>query len=1000
MHSSPSKTSPRSAAGAARGFTLVELLITLTVLVVVMGSLGFMVYMSSKSKQATANRMESTQGARAALDMLANDLRSAGYGADLDYPGAPQPQIAYIDSTQVLINANMNQWPDTFSVTFPPPRAYNPTGNPRPAPLNGTAWQPPVKYRTGAEVIRYTLDANNDGVVDANDLADPNGALAARTPNPNDFVLLRQVYGDSTGNAAGNNGGTTEQVALLRKPGGTVPPMFTVYLKGSSTPWNWASGPVPTTQLNNIERITVQVASPSATKDSKGDYAETILRTEVNSMRNIPNFGGTQYSVTGYVFDDLNGNLAQDGGELGLANVQVRFGPYSTYTGSNGAFQFRVYAGTYTLRHTPPAGYYVATTPDSFVVNVTASTTRSFADRKLPGGNANLNVFEDLNDNRAYDTGEPGISGIPATLTPGPVTAVTDYYGNARLFSPPGGFSVTVALPDTYIVNTTPYPVTGTMINGDSASIRIGVKKSVTGTIAGKVFNDNNRDGVWQSGEAGIQNVWVGVTKDAGVTVLGYAYTNASGDYSISVPINDPPRTQPYSVYLIPPAGKFPTGSTSIGGLWVTAGSSQTGKNFGVAAYTVITLNAARVLSLAAADVIEKDWNGNQTQNAHGDTDLILGADAGATDNISVWFNDYNNTPLFNATPDYTRLAPQSVLSLAVDTLDSDATWKKRPDVVSGTKNVASGNFFVWLNQNTSGNYGILPTTYSTGLNYRTTDAGDVQSVLSLDCAGGAMPDLIVGTKSPTANSGTIEIWQNSDAVSPTFSQQEIYPSAGSIPGNKLGEVNAMILADLNADGRKDLIVGTKTSASGGEIMIFENVSKVNGSRFLHRATLSSTNDIVTCLGALDLDGDTRVDLIAGTQSGLGSGNLMVWRNVSTTGTNWGFVNSLTRAADGIVQSLVVADLGGSNRADVAVGSRATTTSYVGGIQIYYTDLFGLPIAGTDPSGGSVVNFVPAITTGNFNYGTNPSASPPYLTDLATGVKVSATTGALVVFIR
>ena len=56
---------------------------------------------------------------------------------------------------------------------------------------------------------------------------------------------------------------------------------------------------------------------------------------------------------------------------------------------------------------------------------------------------------------------------------------------------------------------------------------------------------------------------------------------------------------------------------------------------------------------------------------------------------------------------------------------------------------------------------------------------------------------------------------------------------------------------------------------------------------------------------------------------------------------------------------------------------------------------------GSDPSGGTVVNMVPALATGNFNFGLNSSAPPtPYLTDLAAGVKASATTGALYVFIR
>jgi hypothetical protein len=77
----------------------------------------------------------------------------------------------------------------------------------------------------------------NDGAVNAADMADPNGIDAQRTANPNDYTLVRQVYGDSVGNVAGNNGGVLQRVALVQKPGGSVPPMFQVYLEGQSTPW-------------------------------------------------------------------------------------------------------------------------------------------------------------------------------------------------------------------------------------------------------------------------------------------------------------------------------------------------------------------------------------------------------------------------------------------------------------------------------------------------------------------------------------------------------------------------------------------------------------------------------------------------------------------------------------------------------------------------------------------------------------------------------------------
>jgi hypothetical protein len=105
--------------------------------------------------------------------------------------------------------------------------------------------------------------------------------------------------------------------------------------------------------------------------------------------------------------------------------------------------------------------------------------------------------------------------------------------------------------------------------------------------------------------------------------------------------------------------------------------------------------------------------------------------------------------------------------------------------------------------------------------------------------------------------------------------------------------------------------------------------------------------------------------------------------------------------APGIVASVAAADFGGDARPDVAVGFRTSTAGFGGGVLIYYTDLGTLTGPGVDPTGGSVVNFVPAITTGNFNYGVYPAAPfAPYLTDLAVGVKTSDTTGALVVIIR
>ena len=124
------------------------------------------------------------------------------------------------------------------------------------------------------------------------------------------------------------------------------------------------------------------------------------------------------------------------------------------------------------------------------------------------------------------------------------------------------------------------------------------------------------------------------------------------------------------------------------------------------------------------------------------------------------------------------------------------------------------------------------------------------------------------------------------------------------------------------------------------------------------------------------------------------------FKNLGATGL---YTFNILRAVDpgGIVQSLCPADFGGAMRNDLAVGFRTSTTGYGGGVRIFYMDTGLIPSNGVDPSGGSVVNMVPALASANFNFGLNTQAPPyPYLADLAAGVKASATTGALVVFVR
>jgi type II secretory pathway pseudopilin PulG len=1003
--------SPGRRPGAA-GFTMVELLVTLTILSAVLVVLGTVMLSASRSRTATGNQVEAVSAARAGADIMARDLRSAGYGVDMDYATLPQPAIAYVDSTQILINANMTPYPDTAAVRIGP-HAYNPTGTPRPFPLNGTAYQPPIKYRSGAEVIQWTLDVNNDGQVNSSDVGTSGDGLDAyRTANPDDYMLLRRVYGDSCGATptSGNNGGTggqylnsslipprviptTERIALVRKPGGTVPALFTVYLRGSSTPWPWSAGPVPATRLAEIERIVMNITATSAKPDWRGKYAETQIRTEINSLRNSPNFDLTQYALSGYVYHDLNKNKAKDSGEPGLSGARVTCGALALATDATGFYRFVLPPGTYTLKHTPPMGYGVLTAPDSFNVTLGPAATRSFADTARAGGTVNVYVFNDADKSGAKSGSENWKPGARVFLQGDTLTSVyTNGDGYAALFAPVGGYKVVMATPDSFTAST-PTFYTGTMTNGGSATHTFGVYMSASGTVSGKVFVDNDRNGSWDTREPVVRDAWVGIGP-ADSPVMAYTMTDNTGSYSIEVPVNDPPHTTPYYVQCIPPSGYAAASTLVRGPLWVSDHAVISNQDFSLGTFYIIRAEAQRVLSLASGDLVEKDWGLSLTTTPRQDVDIVLGAEASGVDNVMVWFNQYDAKPLLNPVPSYSRDAAQSVLSLALDSLDT-AGLRRRLDVVAGTKYTTRGNLYSWLTQNTSDNEGYLPKKETQAM--KTADLGDVTVVKTRQMYGGAGPEILAGTKSPTAGYGTLEIWANNDANPPVFSRLAQYPPGGGIPSNRLGEVTSLDWTDVDADGMPDLVVGTKKSNYTGQVMIFELMS----SGLVWRNTIDFTGDAVTAVTTLDIDADGQEDIVAGTESGLTTGRVIWLRNRHSASFPYKFDVQSTKNAPGIIQTMTSGDLGGTTREDILIGWRSSSTGYGGGVQIWYTDAKNLPDSGVDPSGGTVANMVTGITLNNFDFGTYPTTPPmPYLMDFAVGVKKNAIEGELVVFVR
>jgi SdrD B-like domain len=166
---------------------------------------------------------------------------------------------------------------------------------------------------------------------------------------------------------------------------------------------------------------------------------------------------GQTATISGQIYNDLNGNGTQDGGEPGLSGQSVDLLDSSgnvlatTTTDSNGNYAFHeLGAGAYAIQDVTPAGW-LQTTPNP---SVTLSATQQVSGisvgvfQRVSLGGA---VYNDLNDNHVRDSGEPGLANVIIQLN-GAAAATTDANGNYAITGVgPGTYSISAIIPAAYV---------------------------------------------------------------------------------------------------------------------------------------------------------------------------------------------------------------------------------------------------------------------------------------------------------------------------------------------------------------------------------------------------------------------------------------------------------------------------------------------------------------------------------------------------------------------
>lgn len=970
--------------GGERGFSAVEALVSVVVLAIIVLFAVTMFQTSNKVSRSAHMQGDTQQSARVAIDLITKDLRSLGYDIDL---GTGQQGLVHAGPFDVIFNANVNPSQDTGAVPGNP-GAIDVGLAPAAVPAGGPLYAPAATFVTGAETIRYTLDSNGDGAIDATDQGDdPEEA----SPNPNDFVLHKQVYGSL---ADGTNGGNGEPVAIVRGPvadqDGNLPrPLLQYWLDDDdddTTPevlHGDGDGDgqlsqaeiailtaVPTAQLALVTRSVIVVSTEDGESQGRGDYRTR----EVLSSVSFRNFIRRSAVIAGIVFQDTDTDGEYDApDEVGIPNVTVRLSSGdAVLTASDGQYVFETSPGVYTVTELDPAGY-VSTTSNT--ASVTASTgatvVQNFGDR--PGAGVAYiegTVYHDRNENRSMEGGEEGIENVVVTLHTGAVDT-TDARGQYDFQVAVGTYTV-VETDSTGWGSTTPNVVEVILsLNGQREVVNFGdIPVGASGTIRGMVYLDLDADGVKDTGETGIADVPI-VVSDRDSTV-----TDGSGNYSLTVPSGNN-YVREYDL-----AGYSSSTPNLVTGIVVLPDSTYVvdfgDVYLGSIGFTVVAIGTTdRALSIASVDLKE---------DTKSDPDIILGTQLSASNNLHVWHNKRVNsgtpiTGLFNAAPSFSRNAGGPIPTLQLTDINNDSTM----DLVTGLDLTAANNIKLWQTITSGASKGMYPATPD--FSYQTFSGRTVRSLGMIYWPGWSNRIYLVGTKVSTGV-GAVEVWLDMGSGSLTHAWS--YDLTADANGS-LGEIAGIATGDFNGDGYTDIAVGQDDGAYQGRLTIFEADPNFTFS-WVASANILPTTGAVASLSAVNMaeDNQNDTDLVVGTSKALGTGVVELWLNdggkFGTSDGAGGFVVSDWVDSGGEVLSMSTTKLDIDVFPDVVVGLR--TASYSGRLDVY-RGIGYLPSTGTAWSSTSTGELV-ALSVNDFNIDGKK--------DVAAGTRTAATTGQLIVF--
>jgi protocatechuate 3,4-dioxygenase beta subunit len=482
------------------------------------------------------------------------------------------------------VDSDIDAGGNTGVITLAPGETNNKAdaGLYRPASLGDTVW----------------YDANRDGVQNAGEA----GVAGVK-------VTLLDAAGHPTGITATTDASGHYQFSGLQ------PGSYSVQFDKTTLPANY---------LFTSQGQGGDIAKDSDADAATGQTGQVTLASGDSYQHLDAGIVIKQATVGDRVWEDVNGNGAQDAGEAGIDGVKVDLKDAAGHvvstvtTHDGGQYSFTVDPGTYSVSVTAPAGYVATAQGSGTAADSDIDASGNAGPITLAPGQVNNDVdagfyrpaslgdkvWLDANRDGVQDAGEAGVAGVKVVLldasgNPTGAIATTDANGNYSFNNlKPGAYSVQfdkATLPANHVFTTagqggngaadsdanTATGTTGqvTLASGDNGHDLDAGIVVVQATVGDRVWEDRNGNGVQDAGEQGVDGVVVTI-KGADGHVVASTTTHDGGQYSFTV---DPGS---YSVSVAPPAGYVFTGAGKGGDATL---DSDVGAGGDSAAFTLVS---------------------------------------------------------------------------------------------------------------------------------------------------------------------------------------------------------------------------------------------------------------------------------------------------------------------------------------------------------------------------------------------------------------------------